>query len=110
MQALSPAFFKRFAHLLPSEITVTLPNGQTFIGSYSPESKISGLRFFEEGDIIVLTYLGDGRFEAILFGPSLVEKSYSVNEFKVGIVQSHLLNYCYGIVSFCLFYIKICMI
>lgn len=77
MQALTPAFFHRFGHLLPPVITVNLPNGQTFTGSYSPPAKIVGLRIFQEGEAAVLTYCGDGRFDGIVFCPDAVEKSHS---------------------------------
>lgn len=77
MQCFSPAFQKRFSHLLPPQIMITLPQGQTFIGSYSPPSnKIVGFRIFEKGDIIVLTYGGEGRFEAVLFDNKRVEKVF----------------------------------
>lgn len=52
-------FLHRFGHYLLTVIIITLPHGQTFIGSYSPPPKIVDLRIFQEGEVGVLTYCGD---------------------------------------------------
>lgn len=92
MQTLSLTSFHRFAHLLPPVITVTLPHGQAFTGYYSPEIKSVGWRFFQEGDVVVLTYHGDGKFKAIIFGPDTVEKSFHMGINIYALIYALLFN------------------
>jgi hypothetical protein len=87
---------------LPPQITITLPTGQAFIGSYSIEGGMTGFDFGEDGETVLLTYCGDGRFDARIFDRTAMEISYSPTHrrFQIEIKPNHLLPYCYGIVSF----------
>lgn len=74
-------------------------------------------------DIVLFSYSGNGRFEAVVFYDCCIEKTYSQVayrtgpmcgitpwQFKIEIKESHLGDYCYGIVSRSFFVIYSCFV
>lgn len=77
--------FDRYGQNIPPQVIVSLPNGQEFTGTYLPSSRsISGLNFFQLEDIVMLSYCGDGRFEAVVFASNTMEKMYSPVATRIG--------------------------
>ncbi|KAK1369930.1 hypothetical protein POM88_036022 [Heracleum sosnowskyi] len=81
------SFYKRFGMVIPALITFELWNGEVYHGNYVADEKkviglieIIGLKNLQKRDIMLFSYVGNGRFELVIFDKFKVEKSFAINE------------------------------
>ncbi|KAK1356566.1 hypothetical protein POM88_049822 [Heracleum sosnowskyi] len=75
------SFYKRFVMVIPASITFELRNGEVYHGNYvADEKKVIGLKYLHRRDTLLFTYVGNGRFELVIFDNLKVEKYFAVSE------------------------------